>query len=506
MAMTSLDERLLVEAHNEGDAAAFVSIVNEYSASLYAHAVMRLGESRAAEDAVQETFLRAYRAMPRFNGEFHLRAWLHRILTNVCFDEGDRRRREGRTFERLSALADPTMPPADEMFDLDMEFARREVASALASLPAAYREALELRYVEQLSFREVADVTGVTEENARARVHRGRAALRRLINAPYAFIALLVPALRKGERAAHAALANGDSPSSVSAIAQATPTITRVAVELSGPLSTKAGIVAGVVAAAATTVAGPVASSVADRTFAPPPAPVVAAPAPDTEVAPLPPPSDATVVVDAAGGAASAVDPAAGAPADQSAAAPTAGGESPVDEQQTFSAPSAVARTGEAEGEAQTTGGEPSGEATPPANAGSSATPATPKLTRSLGGPALVATASGDQIVFSGAGSFVGASTLAGSLDGSLVVTAGATPDDPVRLDGTLRFLGGDGSTQSIRAAMRATVSTVGGVSTYAITMGRFELDDGTAVTTGQMTGSIVVGLGSPSSVSLVLS
>ena len=92
------------------------------------------------------------------------------------------------------------------------------------------------------------------------------------------------------------------------------------------------------------------------------------------------------------------------------------------------------------------------------------------------------------------------------SPDGRLVVTAGATPDDPVRLDGTLRFLGGDGSTQSIRAAMRATVSTVGGVSAYAITMGRFELDDGTAVTTGQMTGSIVVGLGSPSSVSLVLS
>ena len=62
----------------------------------------------------------------------------------------------------------------------------------------AYREALELRYVEQLSFREVADVTGVTEENARARVHRGRAALRRLINAPYAFIALLLPAASQG--------------------------------------------------------------------------------------------------------------------------------------------------------------------------------------------------------------------------------------------------------------------------------------------------------------------
>ena len=208
MAMTSLDERMLVEAHNGGDIDAFVSIVNEYSPSLYAHAVMRLGEPRAAEDAVQETFLRAYRAMPRFEGEFHLRAWLHRILTNVCFDEGDRRRREVRTFDRMASLADPVVPPADEVLDFDRDAAQREVATALASLPDAYRQALELRYVDQLSFREVTDATGVSEENAHARVHRGRAALRRLISGPYAFAAFFIPALRKGERAAQAAPIN----------------------------------------------------------------------------------------------------------------------------------------------------------------------------------------------------------------------------------------------------------------------------------------------------------
>ena len=242
MAMTTVDERLLVEAHNGGDSEAFASIVNEYSSSLYAHAMMRLGEPRAAEDAVQETFLRAYRAMPRFEGEFHLRAWLHRILTNVCFDEGDRRRREVRAFDRAAALAELDGPPADEVLDIDRAYAQREVATALASLPVAYREALELRYVEQLSFREVADATGVSEENARARVHRGRAALRRLISGPYAFAALFIPALRKGERAAQAALsAGGDSTSSVSTMssfAQSSPTITRLAVELSGPMST----------------------------------------------------------------------------------------------------------------------------------------------------------------------------------------------------------------------------------------------------------------------------
>ena len=82
----------------------------------------------------------------------------------------------------------------------------------------------------------------------------------------------------------------------MSTFAQSSPTITRLAVELSGPLSTKAGIVAGVVAAA-TTVAVPVVSNVADHTFASPPAAVVAAPA--SKVAdPLVSPQDTVVVVD----------------------------------------------------------------------------------------------------------------------------------------------------------------------------------------------------------------
>ena len=159
MAMTTVDERLLVEAHNGGDSEAFVSIVNEYSSSLYAHAMMRLGEPRAAEDAVQETFLRAYRAMPRFEGEFHLRAWLHRILTNVCFDEGDRRRREIRTFDRAAGLAEPD-GASGRRGPRHRPRRTRNAKSPPRSrrCPIAYREALELRYVEQLSFREVADV------------------------------------------------------------------------------------------------------------------------------------------------------------------------------------------------------------------------------------------------------------------------------------------------------------------------------------------------------------
>ncbi len=513
MAMTTLDERLLVEAHNGGDADAFVSIVNEYSPSLYAHAMMRLGEPRAAEDAVQETFLRAYRAMPRFDGEFHLRAWLHRILTNVCFDEGDRRRREVRTLDRMAAFADPAVPPADEVVDLDRAFAQREVASALASLPEAYREALELRYVEQLSFREVADVTGVSEENARARVHRGRAALRRLISGPYAFAALFIPALRKGERAAQAALSSGGpdpvtATSSVSALAQQAPTITRIAVELSGPMSTKAGIVAGVVAAAATTVAVPVASTVADHTFSPAPVPVVAAPAPENIAAPLGTPQDTTVVIDPA--STPPADPAVTPPVDGATSDATATTDTgqPIDqssEQQTFSAPpAATAAAAAAAPIPNTSTPTKSGDAATPPAADAIVPVVSSAGPRAFAAPSLAATVAGNQVSITGAALLSGAT---GSAVGSLTVTPGASADDPVRLDGTLTFSASDGTTQSIRLAMRAVATTDStGVTTYAVSAGRYEITDGAGVkSTGSLTGSMIVGLANASSFTLTL-
>lgn len=199
MAITDLDPKLLVEAHNDGDDDAFAQIVRTHHQGLFTHAVSRLHDVAAAEDAVQETFVRAYRAMPRFQGEFHLRAWLHRILTNVCHDEGSRRQRDGLMVERVSWQAALAGDPAD--IDIDRIDASREVvATALAELPVSYREALLLRYVSELSYEEVAAATGVTEGNARVRVMRGRVALKRALTASHAVVIGLLPWLRRGGR------------------------------------------------------------------------------------------------------------------------------------------------------------------------------------------------------------------------------------------------------------------------------------------------------------------
>lgn len=190
MAARSVDDRRLVDLHKAGDEEAFASIVTAYHRELMSHARRRLHDPRAAEDAVQEALLRAFRALPRFNGEYKLGAWLHRIVENVCADEGNRRRREGELTDRVASL--PAIPEADVA---DSAIADPEVTEALQSLSPSYREALVLRYVEGLPYREVAAKTGVSEENARARAHRGRAVLRRVLKGQGRGAAALIPAL-----------------------------------------------------------------------------------------------------------------------------------------------------------------------------------------------------------------------------------------------------------------------------------------------------------------------
>lgn len=196
MAITDLDPKLLVEAHNGGDDHAFAQIVRAHDQGLFTHALSRLRDVQAAEDAVQETFVRAYRAMPRFEGDFHLRAWLHRILTNVCHDEGARRKRDGLLIDRVSCQEVVGGEAADvdiERLDLRPDV----VAEALGQLSDSYREALVLRYVQELSYEEVAAATGVTEGNARVRVMRGRVALKRVLTSSHAVVLGVLPWLRR---------------------------------------------------------------------------------------------------------------------------------------------------------------------------------------------------------------------------------------------------------------------------------------------------------------------
>jgi RNA polymerase sigma-70 factor (ECF subfamily) len=192
VALVKIDERDLVESHRAGDVDAFPAIVRANYGMLLARAMRRLNDRAAAEDAVQETFLRAFRALPGFGGDFRLAGWLHRILNNVCADETGRRMRDGATFNRLTVEHVPTV---DDVADATT--GRAEVEHALALIPQSHREALLLREIEGMDYRELAAAAGITEENARARVSRARSAMRRLLSAPTAVLLFFGAVLRR---------------------------------------------------------------------------------------------------------------------------------------------------------------------------------------------------------------------------------------------------------------------------------------------------------------------
>jgi len=247
-----VDDRELVAAHQAGDTDAFDELVREYRPALFAHGRRKLYCDEAAEDAVQETLVRAYRALPRFNGEYQLGPWLHRIMANVCIDEAHRRSREGEKTDLYATQPSERQhaPSPEDELGLDVDSAKLQ--TALNDLSDTHREALVLRFVDDLEYEQVAAVSGVSEQNARARVSRARSAMRAALKGVAVLPALLTGFLKRGEKAAAAATSGGGALA-----ASASSTVSGTAAAVSG--STASALPTIAEAAVAATSAAPAA-------------------------------------------------------------------------------------------------------------------------------------------------------------------------------------------------------------------------------------------------------
>ena len=348
-----LEDRDLVLAYQAGDDEAFAELVREYRPQLLGHARRKLGCPEAAEDAVQEALVRALRAMPRFNGNYLVGPWLHRILSNVCNDEGNRKRREGEKTDRFASNDRALRQAPSIEGELGLDLDDTELADAVGNLSEQYREALMLRFVEELSYEEVAAKAGVSEDNARARVSRARNALRSALKLAATVPVALVGLLRRGERAA-AAVSGQSTPgggraalhSAMPVLAETAPMASRAAAATANaatvgvPVMAKAAVGFGLATAVITpTVDSPV-HKAADRVLpdsvmevlAPlavelpaPDAPVIVpVAAPVTAVADVTDPAGAEVPAEAAAEAALTVETAAPEAVSVASSAPAA--------------------------------------------------------------------------------------------------------------------------------------------------------------------------------------
>jgi RNA polymerase sigma-70 factor (ECF subfamily) len=139
---------------------------------------------RDAEDIVQEAALRAFRFFDSFRGE-NSRAWFLSIVRNTAFTALKRNRMDDQTVEFDEELHGGQIPPLDPGIALDRAQDQQTVRAAIEQLPAEFREALTLRELEGMSYKEIADVAGVPIGTIMSRLARARRQLQVLLTTAY---------------------------------------------------------------------------------------------------------------------------------------------------------------------------------------------------------------------------------------------------------------------------------------------------------------------------------
>jgi RNA polymerase sigma-70 factor (ECF subfamily) len=159
-------DHVLVDRARGGDELAFARLVDRHSRDALATALGLLGDRTEAEEAAQEAFCRAWQKLATLQDPAKFKLWVAGILYRLCRDVI---RAKGRARKALGALA-PAAPQPDEQAAL--------VVDEAMELPDEYRDPIVLFYLHDMSIAELAEMLGITEENAKVRLHRARKMLR----------------------------------------------------------------------------------------------------------------------------------------------------------------------------------------------------------------------------------------------------------------------------------------------------------------------------------------
>ena len=187
------NEEISLEALKSGDRAAFAALVERYSERIYRLALKILGDAQDAEDVLQETFIKALRALPSFEGRSSLSTWLHRIAVNEALMLVRKRKPESISIDQDEEDQEGQTPPVEIVDwcclpegDLLSVEARRHLDQAVQKLSPALRAGFVLRDVQGLSVRETAEALNVTEVAVKTRLLRARLKLREELSVYYA--------------------------------------------------------------------------------------------------------------------------------------------------------------------------------------------------------------------------------------------------------------------------------------------------------------------------------
>ena len=184
--MVATDEELVARSM-AGDVESFNQLVTRWERPIYALAYRVIGRDEDARDICQDTFLRAFRALPGFKGQAKFSSWLYRIALNLCRDWIRKKKRapivdmpEGVDVIELAAEQGPAESIEDLVARNEMS---RIVAEGMALLPDEQRTAIVLKEYHGLTFQEIADLQGCPLSTVKTRLYQGLSVLRRHLEA-----------------------------------------------------------------------------------------------------------------------------------------------------------------------------------------------------------------------------------------------------------------------------------------------------------------------------------
>lgn len=176
--MAGASEEELIRRAQAGEAGAFSALVVEHQQFAYNLALRTLGHAEEAEDVAQEAFVRAWLALANFRGQARFRTWLYRIVTNLCCNRLPRFRRDLLAMGDEAAAQVPDAPEADPAATVEAGERRAFLHQQIEALPESYRLVVSLRYQQELSYEEIANVLSLPVGTVKTGLFRARARLR----------------------------------------------------------------------------------------------------------------------------------------------------------------------------------------------------------------------------------------------------------------------------------------------------------------------------------------
>ena len=184
------DEELIIKFQNNNTIAAFEILVKRYKNPLMNYVFRFLGDYEACTDVVQETMIKVYRYKDSYQSIAKFSTWIYTIAGNLAKTELQRqRRRKIFSINAFGAEKDENYEIPDNSYRPDVEtdsgIKDEIIQKAISKISPAYRQAVILRDVQELSYEEIADIMEITVSTVKSRINRGRAQLQKLLKHIY---------------------------------------------------------------------------------------------------------------------------------------------------------------------------------------------------------------------------------------------------------------------------------------------------------------------------------